>query len=178
MTTFDLAEVRNFAANLDARMDLCDNGEGMECANIDATLRHYANLCCEFRKGVRQWGRSVFSGQVAFDPEVEKVLQDEGHRLLTRAAEMLAYGQQAEVPCYALGGQAALQSTLLGLYMLLDKWVSPKLAVGPSARQGLDLEPAAAEAAKLKIGSLPPQPADWAPDDPRQQHMYRKLCRN
>jgi len=39
MTTFDLADVRRFTADLDARMDQCDTGEGMECANLDGTLR-------------------------------------------------------------------------------------------------------------------------------------------
>ena len=50
MTTFDLAEVRGFTADLDARMNQCDNGEGLECANLDGTLRHYAVLCCEFHE--------------------------------------------------------------------------------------------------------------------------------
>lgn len=40
MTTFDLADVRRFTADLDARLDQCDNGEGMECTNFDGTLRH------------------------------------------------------------------------------------------------------------------------------------------
>ena len=34
MTTFDLAEVRGFAADLDARLNRCDNGEGMELSLI------------------------------------------------------------------------------------------------------------------------------------------------
>jgi hypothetical protein len=76
MTTFDLAEVRGFAADLDARMDRCDNGEGTECARLDAALRHYVELCCEFREGVREWWREVFSGRVEFDPEVEQAWQD------------------------------------------------------------------------------------------------------
>jgi hypothetical protein len=81
MTTFDLSEVRDFAANLGARMDRCDNGEGMECANLDGTLRQYAILCCEFCEHVRQWGRAIFTGQAAFDPEVERTWLDEGIRL-------------------------------------------------------------------------------------------------
>ena len=70
MTTFDLADVRRFTADLDARMDQCDNGEGMECANLDGTLRQYAVLCCEFCEQVRLWGRAIFYGLAAFDPEV------------------------------------------------------------------------------------------------------------
>jgi hypothetical protein len=65
ITTFDLADVRRFTADLDARMDQCDNGEGMECANLDGTLRRYAVLCCEFCEEVRQWGQAIFYGQAA-----------------------------------------------------------------------------------------------------------------
>ena len=64
MTTFDLAEVRAFTADLDARMNRCDNGEGMECANLDGTLRHYAELCCQFSERVRQWGRRSSTGKL------------------------------------------------------------------------------------------------------------------
>src|SRR5436189_5417802 len=88
MTTFDLAEVRGFAADLEARMDRCDNGEGTECANLDGTLRHYAVLCCEFCEQCREWGRAIFAGQSAFDPEVERLWIDEGVRLYGRAQEL------------------------------------------------------------------------------------------
>lgn len=54
MPTFDLAEVRDFAADLDARLHRCENGEGTECANLDSALRQYAVLCCEFCERVRQ----------------------------------------------------------------------------------------------------------------------------
>jgi hypothetical protein len=177
MTTFDLAEVRTFAASLDARMERCDNGEGMECATLDATLRHYAALCCEFREGVRQWGRAVFAGRVAFDPEVERVLRSEGWRLCDRAVELLVSGDRAEVPCYVLDGQVILRSALWDLYHLLNGWVTPKLSVGPAARQAATLasDPAAIAEARARIASLPPLPADWQPDDPRQQRRYRRL---
>jgi len=175
MTTFDLAEVRGFVADLEARMERCDNGEGMECAGLDDTLRHYAALCCTFREGVRQWGRAVFAGRVALDPEVERVWLEDGVRLYSRAVEMLAYGQTAEVPCWELEGQAVLQSALWDLYQLLNGWVTPKRAVGPSARQGLPLTPAAAAVARRRVELLPPLPAEWQPDDARQKRRYSKL---
>lgn len=59
MPTFDLAEVRSFAADLGARMERCENGEGMECAHLDGALRQYAVLCCEFCERVREWGRAT-----------------------------------------------------------------------------------------------------------------------
>ncbi len=175
MTTFDLAEVRRLTADLHARMNRCDNGEGAECSNLDGALRHYAALCCEFREGVRQWGRAVFSGRVAFDPEVERAWREEGQRLYARALEMSAYGARAEVPCYVLDGRAALGAAVWDLYRLLNDWVTPKLAVGPAARGGLVFSPKAAEEARRRADALPPLPADWQPGDPRQQARFRKL---
>lgn len=104
MTTFELTEVRDFATDLDARWDRCGNGEGLECATLDSSLRHFATLCCEFCEGVRSWGRAVFGGHVAFDPEVQKLWIEEGNRLFDRAEEMYVFGQTAEPGCYALEG--------------------------------------------------------------------------
>lgn len=81
MPTFDLAEARGFAAELTARMDRCDNGEGMYCANLDSSLAQYANICVEFCEGARQWGRAIFAGHAAFAPEVERLWLDQGNRL-------------------------------------------------------------------------------------------------
>jgi hypothetical protein len=173
MKTFDLAEVREFTTNLDAQMDRCDNGEGMECASLDAALIHYTTLCCDYLNGVRQWGRGVFSGRVSFDQEVEQLWLAEGWRLLDRATEMLLYGQSAEIPCYTLDGQKLLQSALWELLRMLEGWVTPKLAVRPSARQDPPLSPVAAEEALRRIESLPPLPENWQPDDPRQQAWYK-----
>ncbi len=175
MTKFDLAAVREFAANLDVRMNQCDNGEGTECMDLDNTLRHYASLCCEFRDGVRQWGQAVFRGRIAFDPEVERVWKDEGTQLYNRACDLLSYGDTAEIPCYVLDGVGALRSSLLGLHQLLTLWVTPKLAVAPSARQKLEMTPSAVEEAKRRIAALPPLPADWQPTDPTQKMRFKKL---
>jgi hypothetical protein len=175
MVTFDLAEVRDYATDLDARMNRCDNGEGMECANLDDALRHYAALCCEFRERVRQWGRAVFAGRVGFDPEVERVWRQEGMRLYSRSVEMLAYGQESEVSCYSLDGPAVLQSALWDLSQLLNTWVSPKLAVGPSARQGLTLTPVDSEEVRRRVDELPPLPVEWQPTDPRQRKQFERL---
>lgn len=173
MTTFDATEVQKFTASLASRMDSCDNCEGMYCSNLDNSLRLYAKLCCEFREEIRSWGRAVFTGQVAFDAAVEDIWLREGSRLRSRATEMLGYGQKSQNGCYALEGQPALQSALWDLSQLLDGWVTPTLAAGPSARQRLD--PILDEEISRKIASLPPVPADWQPSDPRQKQVYRML---
>jgi hypothetical protein len=154
MTAFDLAEVRTFTADLDARLARCDNGEGVECANLDGTLQHYAKLCCEFCEAVRAWGRAIFAGRAAFDPEVERLWLQEGYRLHSRALGWHAYGQKAQEPCYILYGEAVLRSAVWDLHHLLTSWVTPKLAVGPAARH-LPLESEAAAEAQHRIDALP-----------------------
>ncbi len=175
MATFSLTEVQEHVASLGERMIRCQNGEGTECATIDAVLKHHANLCCEFIDLVRQWGRDVFAGREPFDPDVEKLWRDEGSRLFLRAMELLAAGSTAEGSCYVLEGQQALRSALWGLLRILDGWITPKLAVGPSARAGLASDQATVAEARRRIDSLPPLPGDWKPDDPKQQAMYRLL---
>jgi hypothetical protein len=175
MMSYDLAEVRRFTAELDARMDECDNGEGMECANLDGTLRHYAVLCREFSERVRQWGRAIFYRQAAFDPEVEKLWLEEGIELYRRASGLWAYGQEMHGECFVLQNGAALGSALWRLERLLCAWVTPKPAIAPLARHGVAQNDAAKEEARKRVEALPPLPADWQPTDPRRRPLFRKL---
>jgi hypothetical protein len=175
MITFDLDEVRSFVADLDAKLDRCDNGEELACATLDDALRHYAERCCEFCGAVRTWSRAIFAGRLRFDPAVEQAWLDEGNRLLSRAMQMAVYGETAEVPCYELEGRFDLDSGVMGLERLLKGWVTPKLAVGPAARETGVLDPVAAEEIRQRVASLPPLPKDWQPDDPTQRSIYRKL---
>jgi hypothetical protein len=175
VTTFNLGSVEAYVASLDERMIRCQNGEGLQCATLDAVLKHHANLCCEFIAQVRRWGQAVFAGRESFDPAVEKVWLDEGSRLLARAMELDASGSTAEGACYVLEGQQALDSALLGLIRMLKGWTSPKLAVGPSARGGLAPDQSTTEEVHRRLASLPPLPADWKPDDPKQRAMHRLL---
>jgi len=173
MTTFDLAEVRGFAADLDAQLDRCDDGEGMECATLDAALRRYADLCRAFRDAVRHWGRAVFAGRVAYDPEVERAWLDKAVPLFNRATGMLQRGQESEGQCYMLEGRIFLQAALWDLYRLLTGWVTPKLAVGPSARRGSVPNSLATDEVRQRVASLPPLPANWQPDHSSQRALYR-----
>jgi hypothetical protein len=177
MTTFDLAEVRRFATDLSTRMDRCDNGEGMECANLDASLRHYADLCCKFVVQVRQWGRGVFAGRVAFDPAVEAEWLEQGVAFYNRAYELFVDGERAEVPCYILDSQALLSAAMGDLFKMLTTWVTPKRSVSPSARLGLVVKEESVEEAKRRIAQLKPLPADWQPDNARQRMRFRKIRR-
>lgn len=175
MTTYDLAEVRFFTADVDARMNRCDNGEGMECANLDGTLRQYAILCCEFHEQVRRWGRAIFYGQAAFDPAVENLWLSEGQELFRRASQLWDHGQEMEGECFVLESGAALGSALWRLERLLNAWVTPRPAVAPLARYGIPMTPAAKEEAQKRIAALPPLAADWQPSNPRGRHLLKKL---
>lgn len=177
VTTFDLAEVRHFTADLEASLSHCDNGEGLECATLDGALRHYARLCCEFREEVRRWGRAVFAGRIALDPEVERTWRDEGYRLYTRAYELFDYATKTERVCYMLDGRAVLGAALWDLLRLLSGWVTPQLAVGPAARQGAALSAAIVEEGKRRLDAMPPLPADWKPSDPRRQALFNRFRR-
>ena len=46
--------MRSFTADLENRLTRCDNGEGMECATLDAALQHYTESCCRFAEEVRR----------------------------------------------------------------------------------------------------------------------------
>ncbi len=175
MTTFDLAEVRNFTADIDARLKQCDNGEGMGCSNLDESLRLYATLCREFRAGVRAWGRAVFGGYVEFDPEVEKIVLQDGNRLLALATAKAAHAQAMEFGCYTLDGRTILQSALWELSRLMNGWVTPGLSVGPAARVRLHHTPEQLEAILVRLAAMPPLPADWQPDDPEQRRAFQRI---
>jgi hypothetical protein len=175
MPEFDLESVQIFMNDIAAEMDRCDNGEGMECATLDDALVHYGDLCCKLAWQIQRWGQEVFAGRVAYDPEVEKLWRERGSRLYSRAWQLRGVGQEAEEPCYTLEGRTHLEVGLGELSRILMRWVSPRKAVGPAARQGIDLDSDSAEVVRRRIDSLPSLPSDWEPADPAQREMYRKL---
>ena len=75
----------------------------------------------------------------------------------------------------ALDGKTLLQAALWDLSQMLEIWVTPRLAVGPSARQGLTMTPSATEEARRRIESLPALPSDWQPSDAGQRIRFRRL---
>jgi hypothetical protein len=175
MTTFDLAEVRGFTADIHARMDRRVNGEGSDCTALDADLRRYTELCREFYDQVQHWEDAVFSGRVVFDPDAERVWQEGGWRLHSQATEILNRGQETKAVCYDLECKRELQDAIEDLYEMLDGWLTPKLSVGPAARRWRYPDQAASDEARRRVASLPALPSDWQPTEPAQQETYRKL---
>ena len=78
MTTFDLVQIQDFVASLDARMGPGLNGESASQTALDAALRAHGELCLEFTEQVRGWRQAVFTGRIEFDPAVETVVLAEG----------------------------------------------------------------------------------------------------
>lgn len=163
MTTFDLATVRGFAADLDSQLDRCDNGEGWGCSGLDAILRHYADSCRRLLLQVREWGQAVFTGREGFRPEVESEWKTRCERLHDRADAKRREAVAKEGGCYFFDGYASLQAALGDLRQLLDGWVTPKLAAGPAARRTAPVAPAVVEEARRRADALPPLPTGWQP---------------
>jgi hypothetical protein len=172
MTIYTIEDVQKITAEIQSKLDACDNGEGMECASLDASLQHYARSCCKFSLRVREWAQGVFSGKFPSNPQIEQAWREEGDRLLRRCSDMLLRGEQADVPCYDLPGQSMLRASLWELSLILSNWVAPKLSVAPSAR--VSFTPEDVEAASNRIAELPPLPEGWQPEDQRQRTLYRK----
>jgi hypothetical protein len=175
MTTFDLAEVRDFTADISTRMNGCEIDEGTECATLDAILRRHADVCREFCDQVRRWRDAIFAGRVEFDPEVERVWREEGARVHSQAMWAWECGRGAEGRCYDLEGQDVLRDAMGDLDRLLGRWVSPRLAVGPAGRLGLIPGYQPTEEGRQRVASLPPLPAGWEPDDRERQAIRREF---
>jgi hypothetical protein len=71
----------------------------------------------------------------------------------SQALETWQHGQKSEVPCYELAGYTILQAALFDLYRLLKGWVTPKLAVGPAARQATKLDSVATDEIRERIAA-------------------------
>lgn len=174
MTTFDLAEVRGFAADLDAGLARHASAESMAGPGLDDIVRDYAELCRDCCDQIKRWGDAVYSGRTTFEAESERVLKEGGERLYARAREVDESARHATIASRRSEAQMALHTALVELDRLLRGWVTPSLAVGPSAKRWRYPEQAATEEGIRRVASLPPLPAEWQPADPRLPIPRRK----
>jgi len=130
----DLAAVRRFTDELDENIRRCDNGEGTVCSNLEQTIGHYAGLCNSLRGYIDQWARAIFSGQIAFDQDIEDLFKKEAKHLLHRAKQIAMIGRKMQEQCFALEGLHPLNDAVLDLDYLLENWVRPRRAVSPAPR--------------------------------------------
>jgi hypothetical protein len=172
LATFDLPAVLHFTEDLQDRQRRCDNGGGMVCSDLDATISYHVQLCSELRQGISGWARAVFTGQVPFDPAVETLLKVEVQELLPHSKRVAAQGREKNWMCFELAGLNQLHYWIVDLDYLLENWVSPRLAVSPAPRVKL---PAAAEQQIIeRLEQLPPLARDWCPADPEQLAFFQK----
>src|SRR5262249_26901389 len=104
MAAFNATKVQALAADLSARFDACDNGEGMDCANLDETMQRYASLSCTFCAAARRWAREIFAGRTTYDAQAEQAWQRELAKLHERVKGLLSLAQESEEACYRLQG--------------------------------------------------------------------------
>lgn len=176
MMTYDVDGIQQFTANLSAKIAGCENGEGMECATLDAALSRHADICCEFVTAVREWAHDVFTGKIPFDPEAERVWREQGEKLYYSLLEWVELGKAAEAPCYQLDGGSVILWPVSDLAQILKNWVSPRLAVSPAARHLPGVEEI--EGARNRLETLPALPAEWRPENRQQAAMFRRLRRS
>lgn len=175
MTTFDLVRIQDFVASLDARMGPGLNGARDDHAALAIALREHGELCREFTEKVREWGRSVFSARVEFDPKVESVFLAEGSRLSARAKDLRGLAASVETVGASPDGATGFETEVGRLDHLLKHWIRPQRSVGPGPRSWQHLTPEMVEERRRRIADLPPLPADWVPADPEQRARYLKL---
>ncbi|HEY1068671.1 MAG TPA: hypothetical protein VGE52_21285 [Pirellulales bacterium] len=158
MQTFDLDEVRKFSDSLSVRLARCQNGEGVECADLDAALQYHAYLCTQYLAAVRDWMGGVFAGTLRFDPAIESEFRDAGSRLLAHARRQLAAGQSAEEPCWKLYGMKRLDEATTELAEFFNPWITPQPSVGPSPRLVAQWDAEKVESLKRRlVPFLPPK---------------------
>jgi hypothetical protein len=171
--TLDLHAVRRFTDDLNDRLRRCDNGEGIICNTLEESINHYVQMCRELRAYINAWARSIFTKQVPFDPEVEKVLKEEVRHLLKRAKEVAARGRAMDGYCFILQGLNLLHCHIADFDYLLENWVSPQPAIAPAPR--VQWTKAAEREISERLQTLPPLPSDWQPTNPEQLAVFRKL---
>jgi hypothetical protein len=159
-------DVRNFAAKINEELDHCGNGGPTPRDSLDGVLENYATRCVRLNEQIRAWARDVFCGRIAFDESMEEAWVKAGVSLRNRSHEMLRQARQNLQNCRDPSNLNKLDDAVGLIAGLLDGWVSPHLSVSPAARMP-KLPDDQVEAARKKISSLPPLPADWNPADPR-----------
>lgn len=179
MITCDYDQVKEKVDSLESKLDACEDGEAQYCYNLDNTLACSADHCFKLVEDIRQWSNDVFSGRVIFDPAAEKLWKASLENFYQRGTRLLSNGYAAsdEHGCDALNGANKLRIALFEMQQLMHPWITPTLAVGPSARQAYPPDPARLEEGRKKLASLSPLPSDWKPYNKQQATMIQRAAK-
>jgi hypothetical protein len=172
---FDMPAVRRFTADTSDRIHRDEAGEGTSSNDLAERITCHAQACDEFRAFLSEWAQAVFSGRVAFDPEIEDLLKREGTQLLRRAKSLAAHGRAIHGMTHDLAELKDFHGSIAALDYLLDNWVTPRLAVGPAPR--VILSDSTVKEIRENLGKLTPLPADWPPTDPEQLAVFEQQGR-
>jgi hypothetical protein len=178
MVTCDFDEVKEKTNGFEVKLDECESGEALYCYNLDKTLTCSAEQYFKFAEEVRRWANDVFCGTVIFDPAAETLWKASLENFYQRATRLLSNGYAAsgEHGCDTLNGANKLKLALFAMNQLLHPWITPKLAVGPSARQQYTTDPAKLEEGQKRLESLAPLPSDWKPYNKQQAIMLQRIA--
>jgi hypothetical protein len=132
--THDAPSVRHFMDDMTTQIRKCDQGEGMLCSTLDEKINHYVEWCRNLRQTLNERAKKVFAGEIAFDPEVERIYKEAFRNLLQKAIPVAARGREKNREYFELKGLDPLHYYLADFGYLLENWVSPQLAVSPSPR--------------------------------------------
>ncbi|MFO0927292.1 MAG: hypothetical protein U0736_09665 [Gemmataceae bacterium] len=163
--TLDLEALRLFTDELTERARRCDNGEGLLCASLEASIEHYVQLCRELRACVNRWAHAVFTGEAECDPGAEALLRRTLQAMLRRAKEVAARGRAMDGQCFVLLGLNDLHFLIADIDYLLENWVTPRRAVSPAPRTKLTRETERQVADRLTQLATLPTAANRAPND-------------
>ena len=175
MTIVDYNQVREYSEGIIAKLDSCENRDGIECAAIDSTMKNCAKYYCEFLGKLGEWGRDIFYGRVAYDAAAEAFWKAQLVHFVERAETLLNHGIEAEDDCNFLEGRNSLAWAVYRLQYVMNYWVTPKIAVGPSARQKPFSDAKLVEQIRNRVNGLPQLSADWTPDNPRQKVVLSRI---
>jgi hypothetical protein len=165
LAEFELAEVRRFTEELRVRRQTC-NDEGMYCSDLDEQIGCQFDVCVALRSKLGHWVDAVFTGSIAFDPEVDALFRSEVRTAVNIARPLVDHGFEVETECYSLGRLDSLDEIVRDFESLLRNWVCPQKAVAPGYR----VSPGEATSRQIKDrnSSWPPLGADWQPMDKGQ----------
>ena len=155
-TELDSTNISEFVAILNERMSRCDNGEGMECANMDFLLNRYSEIGGSYLCMVRKWSVCVFSGSEEYDSRSDQALRTLGSNIYSKIYQVFVSAQQMEFPCYEFANLNKIRSVLFELQRLLDPWMPPSRAVSPAARRTAELTTEEVIEAQKKLAELKP----------------------
>lgn len=170
LTTFDIADVRRFAQEVETERSECDGSDF--CSDLDQHITCLSRVCARWHEAVTDWAQAVFRGEIEFDREVEELLQTELRSAANRSRHHVKHGREVKNECHDLEMLDYLDAMVQWFDHLLANWVSPRRSVMPAPR--VKIPEATASEIEANARGLPPLPPGWRPKNLRQLRMFNK----